>query len=155
MKGYLSIILALLMFVSFCAFPATADSGDTVDAVPIALPMDIDISQFVTPFSASSDIYCGPDHYSAPLETDYKVTTGKTKIVVESCTWSPQACDIIIGFFPSDPGASDVYGVRFSGGSISNKTIRSVNVPSGMYWIFVYNAGYTTITGKINYSVAY
>ena len=155
MKRYFSIVLALLMLVSFCSFSVAADSDDTVGAVPITLPKNVNVSQLVMPLSESAKIDCGPDHYSYPLKTDYYVTKGKTKIIVESCTWSPQACDIIIGFFPSDEGAGDVYGVRFSGGSISNKTIRSVNVPSGTYWIFVYNAGYTAITGTINYSVAY
>lgn len=49
---------------------------------------------------------------------------------------------------------TEPYGVRLSGGSAHNLTITTENVPTGMYWIYVYNNGDYSVNGVVQYSVS-
>lgn len=154
MKKHICRILSVILAVCLMVIPVNAASDvETVEAVAVPLPAYTGTLPPVAPMGISKSISCASKTYSAPLSVDYYVTPGKTKLNIESCTWSPQACDIIIGFYPCD-ASSGPYGVRFSGGSISNKTVTTGNVPAGMYWVYVYNAGSSKVTGTINYSVS-
>lgn len=154
MKKQISRILSVIMVVCLMVIPVNAASDvETVEAVEVSLPAYTGTLPPVAPMGLSRAISCSPKTYSAPLSVDYYVTPGKTKLNIESCTWSPQACDIIVGFYPCDASYSP-YGVRFSGGSIYDKTVTTANVPAGMYWVYVYNAGSRKVTGTINYSIS-
>ena len=155
MKKHICRILSVILVVCLMVIPANAASDVvTVDAVAVPLPAFTGTLPSVAPIGISKSISCASENYFV-LGVDYYVTKGKTTLNVESCTWSPQACDIIIGFYPCDDSSGHgPYGVRFSGGSVTNKTIRSIYVPTGMYWLYVYNAGTRDITGTINYSVS-
>lgn len=75
-----------------------------------------------------------------------KVKKGSTKLVVDSCSWYPNS-SIEIGFYDSPSGIR--YGVVYTGGSISNSSIRTINVPDGYYFWYVKNLGDYDITDGI------
>lgn len=85
------------------------------------------------------------------LQLEYNVVSGKTVLHINSCSWSPLSKNISIGFYASD--ASGIYKSYFSGGSISNFDIYTDNVPSGEYWVFLYNEGDESITGAIDFHI--
>lgn len=152
MKKSVCMVLAVLLFASFAATPVSAAS--VIEAVPLPLPEYEGQLPSVVPFGASRSISCAPGAYSQPLAVDYYVTQGVTELTIESCTWYPQACDIVVGFYPCVATNIKPAGATLSGGSAYGKTIGTSNVPSGMYWVYVYNAGYTSVTGQINFSIS-
>lgn len=159
-------MVALLIVLSMCTiFPCAAlaapihcDSADntTLAAEPMSLPVP-DFNQFpsqVAPMATSKNFSCGSGHFAEPLQSDYYVIQGSTKLKITSMTWNPPVCDITIGFFPSGTTGTEPYGVRLSGGSAYNLTITTENVPTGMYWIYVYNNGDYSANGVVQYSVS-
>lgn len=157
---------ALLIVLSMCiifpcaafAAPAHCDSTDstTLVAEPVSLPSP-NFSQSpsqVAPMATSKNFSCGSGHFAEPLQSDYYVIQGSTKLKITSMTWNPPECDITIGFFPSGTTGTEPYGVRLSGGSAHNLTITTENVPTGMYWIYVYNNGDYSVNGVVQYSVS-
>lgn len=104
---------ALLIVLSMCiifpcaafAAPAHCDSTDstTLVAEPVSLPSP-SFSQSpsqVAPVGSSKNFSCGSGHFAEPLQSDYYVIQGSTKLKITSMTWNPAVCDITIGFFPS------------------------------------------------------
>jgi len=82
---------------------------------------------------------------------DCQVTQGKTKIIIDSCSWLPTH-DIEIGFCSNATGKD--YGATLSGGSVHNVTISTDNVPSGAYWMYIYNKSASRISsGVLFYSI--
>lgn len=159
-------LVALLIVLSMCTvFPSAAlaapihcDSADntTLAAEPLSLPVP-DFNQFpsqVSPMALYKSFSCEAGHYAEPLLSDYNVISGSTKLSISSLTWVYPTCDITVGFFPSGTTGTTPYGVRLSGGSASNLTITTENVPSGMYWIYIYNSGDYTVNGTIYFSVS-
>ena len=159
-------MVALLIVLSMCtvfpcaafASPAHSDSAEdtTLAAEPMSLPIP-DFSQSppqVTPMALYRSFTCGAGHYADPLLSDYYVAQGTTKLTISSLTWNPPSCDITVGFFPSGTTGVKPYGVRISGGSTSNLTITTENVPTGTYWIYIYNNGSYTANGTIHFSVS-
>lgn len=157
---------ALLIVLSMCivfpcaafAAPAYCDSTDstTLVAEPVSLPSP-NFSQSpsqVAPMATSKNFSCESGHFAEPLQSDYYVIQGSTKLKITSMTWNPAVCDITVGFFPSGTTGTEPYGVRLSGGSAHNLTITTENVPTGMYWIYVYNNGDYSANGVIQYSVS-
>ena len=134
MKKHICRILSVILVVCLMVIPANAASDvETVDAVAVPLPAFTGTLPSVAPMGISKSISCASENYFV-LGVDYYVTKG---------------------FYPCDDSSGHgPYGVRFSGGSVTNKTIRSIYVPTGMYWLYVYNAGTRDITGTINYSVS-
>lgn len=153
MKKAICLVFSAVLFVFLAAAPVSAES--TIEAVELPLPEYIGELPSVVPLGLSRNFTCNPGSYSDPLVVDYYVTQGTTKLIVESCTWNPPACDIVVGFYPCVATNPGPFGVRFSGGSIGEReTIRTTNIPTGMYWVYVYNAGYTSVSGTINYSIS-
>ena len=129
-------LVALLIVLSMCTvFPSAA----------LAAPIHCDSADNTT---------LAAGHYAEPLLSDYNVISGSTKLSISSLTWVYPTCDITVGFFPSGTTGTTPYGVRLSGGSASNLTITTENVPSGMYWIYIYNNGDYTVNGTIYFSVS-
>lgn len=148
MKAFRKIIctvLALTLVLSI-AIPASADtlSAEIQDLEPGEISYPVSSAR-----ANSKSIYATSKGYSYVQE--YNVVQGETVLHINSCTWNP-AYNIGIGFYSST--ADGIYGVQFSGGSISNRNISTANVPSGTYFIYVYNYGTSTITGAINYYVS-
>lgn len=74
------------------------------------------------------------------------------KLHIDTCVWAPEEYSITIGFWNMSTGA--LYGIAFSGGSISNYNITTQNMPSGRYWVYVKNNQSTTITtGYLRYNI--
>lgn len=152
MKKIVSLVVTAIMLVSMMGVSANAES--VLEAVPVSLPEYVGKLPPVVPQGASHDISCSPGTYAAPLAVDYYVTPGVTSLTIESCTWGPQASDIIVGFYPCIATNPGPFGVRFSGGAITNSTIYTYNVPAGMYWVYVYNAGAFPISGTMNFYIS-
>lgn len=80
-----------------------------------------------------------------------QVTQGKTKIIIDSCSWLP-TYDIEIGLHSNT--TLKKYSATLSGGSVNNVTITTDDVPSGFYWMYIHNMSDSTISsGVLFYSI--
>ncbi len=83
-------------------------------------------------------------------ESTYYIHSGDDRLVVESLSWSPSGQDISVAFVNVQD--SSTYAVGYSGGTASNKTISTRNVPDGEYYVVVINYdGPNAVTGSLTY----
>lgn len=152
MKKIVSLVLSAVLLVFLAAPPVSATS--TVEAVELPLPEYTGELPSVVPMGFSRSFSCNPGGYAEPLATDYYVTQGKTKLVIEGGAWELADCDVSVGFYPAVATNPGPFGVTFSGGVFQRTVITTNNVPSGNYWIYVYNDGYAPVSGTISYSIS-
>lgn len=119
-----------------------------VEAEELHLPPWSDISSDVMPMEFPRNGIIPAKSYF--YITEYYVTQGQTVLRVNSCTWSPQH-PIAIGFYACN--ASTTYGINFYGGYTNTYTIGTSSLPSGEYWIYVYNYGTGEISFELNYDL--
>ena len=152
MKKIVSLVLSAVLLVLLAAPPVSATS--TVEAVELPLPEYTGELPSVVPMGVFRNFSCNPGGYADPLVTDYYVTQGRTELVIEGGSWQLADCDIKVGFYPGVATNPGPFSVTFSGGVFQRTVITTDNVPSGNYWIFVYNAGYAPVSGTISYSIS-
>lgn len=89
--------------------------------------------------------------YAKKSSSTYYITSGTDKLKVHSLTWTPTGQNISVAFINAQTG--DTYAVAYSGGSVSNKIIKTTTVPTGEYYVAVVNYdGPSTVTGALSYS---
>jgi hypothetical protein len=76
--------------------------------------------------------------------------TNKDKLKVEALTWAPMGNDVRVEVFNINTGQG--YGVNYSGGSITNRTISLTTIPAGDYRVFVVNISSSNVSGILQYS---
>lgn len=154
MKKIVSLVCIMLLILSF-SIPASAASqlGFVEDVhEEILQETDSSLSNPVVRASLTSFSFNLSSSTSKKSSETYYIYQGKGSLYISSLTWSPTGQNIKVGYYNVETGKT--YVVEYSGGSVTDKTLGTKNVPDGEYRIYVYNAGTKIVEGTISYQMS-
>ncbi|MBQ8813012.1 MAG: hypothetical protein IJZ85_00745 [Lachnospiraceae bacterium] len=142
-----ALVLALVFSTSTAQAAVMVEDGDTFFTVESVGNQEI--SPLAVTALTLDGLKSGGYKYSS---STYYVSGEDSYIQIQQLTWWEPVNDIVVGWYNTQ--THKYYGLAYSGGNISNRTISSEGVPDGMYKIYVKNAGSDTLqSGTLQYSV--
>lgn len=153
-KKLFSAFLATMIVLSLSipAFASNATSTGVATYDPSFSVSEVSSADFVETRASSNLSFSNvaPKAISVSSGSTY-LYNGEDAMLINSLTWSSSGQDIRVGFQNVQTGK--LYGYTFSGGTVTNFTLKMGDAPTGEYKIYVQNVGSGTqkISGNMSY----